>query len=65
MGAEADSYLRAVPGGIRLAVSVQPRSSRTGFGELLGDRRKLAAAAEAAVGRALEEMRGPVVVQAS
>ena len=38
-------YLRATEGGVLLALSVQPRASRTGFAEVLGDRRKLAVTA--------------------
>jgi uncharacterized protein (TIGR00251 family) len=52
MATEPESYLRAIPGGVRLALSVQPRASRTAFGELLGDRRKLAITAPPVDGKA-------------
>jgi len=36
------SYLQGTSAGVRLALAVQPRASRTGFGDRLGERRKLA-----------------------
>lgn len=45
MSAPAPSYLRADGDGVALDLAVQPRASRTGFGHILGDRRKLAVAA--------------------
>jgi uncharacterized protein (TIGR00251 family) len=49
---EQESYLRAMSDGVRLALSIQPRASRTGFGETLGDRRKLAVTAPPVDGKA-------------
>ena len=46
------SYLRVTAEGVTLALSVQPRASRTGFGEVLGTRRKLAVAAPPVDGKA-------------
>lgn len=46
------SYVQASGNGIRLALAVQPRASRTGFGDRLGDRRKLAITAPPVDGEA-------------
>jgi len=46
------SYLRATAEGVTLALSVQPRASRTGFGDLLDERRKLAVSAPPVDGKA-------------
>jgi uncharacterized protein (TIGR00251 family) len=37
---------------VRLALTIQPRSSRTGFGEIMGERRKLAVTAPPVDGKA-------------
>lgn len=46
------SYLQATAEGVTLALSVQPRASRTGFGDVLGERRKLAVSAPPVDGKA-------------
>ena len=46
------SYLRATAEGVTLALRVQPRASRTGFGDVLGDHRKLAVSAPPVDGKA-------------
>jgi uncharacterized protein (TIGR00251 family) len=49
---EQEPYLRGIADGVRLALSIQPRASRTAFGETLGDRRKLAVTAPPVDGKA-------------
>lgn len=46
------TYVRASGEGVRLDLVVQPRASRTAFGSLLGERRKLAVAAPPVDGEA-------------
>jgi uncharacterized protein (TIGR00251 family) len=46
------TYVRANGDGVRLDLVVQPRASRTGFGDMLGERRKLAVAAPPVDGEA-------------
>lgn len=46
------SYLQGTSAGVRLALAVQPRASRTGFGDCLGERRKLAITAPPVDGEA-------------